>query len=256
MTSLLGGLYGRRHRRVNTTPAAPVFPARSWLFNVSPANTGLTTGNVVSTQPDATKFATTVSPGTGGTIKSWDNASGGPVSIEGGKYAQFDTKSGFNGVVRLPFDAITNNASMCMFHQIAVMPTQMDALFNARHSGGVLWKIALEAGGTGRVLVQNSANGTLAQSATGVYIPGMWNRFEWVADIALGKVSLNIYNVNDPIPANGTPIANTSAGSLGANPMATVDIGRPSLTTQDILHYFDAVNIWTGGITEAGPPAP
>lgn len=218
---------------------------RQYLFDVTPDSTALNTTNLKSVDNVA---ATTVSGGTGGTVRSTTaNVFKGTAAMR-----QITGTGAMN--VRFPFVATNTKGAVSVYRFMATLPSATINPIDIRdNSGNALFRISINT--SGKVLIQSPTGATLATSTASI-TPNQWNRYEIVFDIGssstTGSATVNVYNGD----ATGTPDVTVTATGVnlggGANPAGVVDLGMMQAVAS-VQQDWDVLQMNDGATSMIGP---
>jgi len=216
---------------------------RQWLFDVTPSGSTLNTTNVVSVDSAA---ASTVSPGTGGTITSSNTH-----VHHGDTSAQFQGGGTNTQVIRLPFPAAAATGALSLYHWGGTLGS-VD-IINVRHASGQLFRIGIS--GTGAIQVKDSTGAVLGSTASGAWAIDRWNRIEAKWDnsggASAGVIDVEVYVGDATSSPTGT--LNLTGVNLGTATAATMDIGSPNAFSYTTAHWMDSIQMDNGRTTFIGP---
>lgn len=217
-----------------------------WFSNSQPNGTSVSLSNFLSS-PSALQ-PVVVSAAGGSTLK-YSNLH--PHS--GGLGLEVFAVSGSNSQVRLPLEASNNLVAVEFYDYInGAIPSTAEVICSVRHASGNICKIATITGG--RLQQQDSTGGPLGttfQTATGIITANTLLRYSVLVNVSTGFMSTEVYLGDSTTPL--ATLSNTVAGSLGSNPVVSIDIGRPNTTAQNVTQYFDVISIQDGSSSRIGP---
>lgn len=220
----------------------PPVTLRQWLFD----NTdGVTCAKANVLAVDGTA-ASTVSPGTGGTIQfESDTAHEGTTGLK-------FTPGTATGLVRLPFVAASPTGASSGYHRAASLPPGTREILNLRHSTGQIMRLAVDT--AGRLLSRTGAGGAIDQTATGVWVANRQNRIELVFNVGnAGATDSYTATIFDGDSTTALATLTSSAVDLGTADAVSIDIGHPNNSSSGWETFWDSIQMDNGATSAIGP---
>lgn len=214
-----------------------------WLVNNTNGTT-VSTGNCLAVTGTA---ASTVSPGSGGTITYSST-----VAHQGSTSVRFVGGGTATQALRLPFAAANAAAAFSFYHRSASLPSAATDILNVRSSGGALFRVSVN--GSGAINVRTTTPSSIVGTANGRWAINRWNRIEVVFDnsggTSAGVVTLTVFDTDNTTPLE---TITSSTANLGSAAATSIDFGTPNLSSSTWTHYIDSIQLADGATSTIGP---